>query len=70
LITKRKSLTKTNKEDILNLFYRTVLRENEKIIDNRTVTISKELSINKIVVDEFLTKHLDQKFLIINMKIA
>lgn len=70
MIHKRHLLTESHKEDILKLFYRTELRKYEKLIDNRTITISKELGIITRVVDEFLSIHLDEKFKALNLKVA
>lgn len=49
-------------ESILSLFYRTELREGEKIIDNTSVSISKELNINVQNVNDVITKHLKNKY--------
>lgn len=66
MIYNRKIITDKHKEDILSLFYRTELRENEDLIDNRSITISKELDIALPIINEFLSKHLEEKFLIID----
>jgi hypothetical protein len=46
----KKTLKATYKDRILKLFYRTQLRQGEKIIDNMDSTIAKELNINIGVV--------------------
>jgi len=70
MITKRTHLTEYQIQQILDLFYRTELRTGEKIIDNRSITISKELGISTQVIDGILARHLNDKFNIINQRIA
>lgn len=50
-------LTKQQKQQILNLFYRSELREGEQIIDNRDKTIANELGLKKPQVTHFLYDH-------------
>ena len=56
------TLTEEDKKNILKLFYRTDLEENEKVIDNRDSYIANKLNIKKRIVSEFLTRHLNVKF--------
>ena len=67
--TKHKGFTNQNKEDILSLFYRTELREDEKIVDNSDVTIAKELGHNKMKVCQFLSNHLNIKRDLLNKRV-
>ena len=55
-------ISENDKKNILDLFYRTELRENEKIIDNREVTIAKELNIKQLIVCHVITNHLEKKY--------
>ena len=58
------------KEEILILFYRTELRENEKIIDNSDVTIAKELGHSKTKVSHFISSHLNTKRDLLNKRVG
>lgn len=49
-------------EPVLKLFYRTRLRKEEKVIDNRSTTIAKELGISPKTVTDILDIHLNEKF--------
>lgn len=48
--------------DVLKLFYRTELRNGEKIIDNRTTIIAKELDLHPGEVNWIISEHLNEKF--------
>lgn len=65
----QKTITKKQEEDILNLFFRVELRENEKVIDNRDTTISKELNIDVVTVSNCISKHLNKKVQELNKRI-
>ena len=56
------NISESDQKNILDLFYRTELRENEKIIDNREVTIAKELNIKQLIVCHVITNHLEKKY--------
>lgn len=51
------SLTEKDKVNILNLFYRTELRKNELVIDNRDCKIAEELNLKTQNVAVFLCNH-------------
>jgi hypothetical protein len=63
------SLTEKNKRDILALFYRTKLYQNEKVIDNRDYVIAKKLDLKTSAVGYFLYEQLNKKYKKLNKKI-
>ena len=59
----------THTADILKLFYRTQLRWEEDVIDNRDITIAKELGLAKETVCRTITYDLEAKANKLNLKI-
>jgi len=55
--------TPETKGQVLELFYRTELRWNEEIIDNRSETISKDLGISPEMVNYFINMDMKTKVL-------
>ena len=55
-------LTKQDKDNILDLFFRKELRIGEKVIDNSDKAISKELDIHSPSVSHFLHMYLKAKY--------
>lgn len=55
--------------EIIVLFFRTILINDEKIIDNSTKYISEKLNINYTQVNEIISNHLNLKFILLNIKI-
>ena len=56
------------KNDILKLFYRTELRQDEEVIDNRDSKIARELGTNQYNVQSVISADLDKKIDKINNK--
>lgn len=52
---KKSCLTEADKENIKRLLYRG-LREGETVVDNRTVTIAKELNLPLTAVYHYINK--------------
>ena len=59
----------THTAAILKLFYRTQLRWDEDVIDNRDITIAKELGLAKETVCRTITYDLEEKANKLNLKI-
>jgi len=55
-------------DKVMDLFYRTKLREGEKVIDNRDSFIAKELGIHTQEVCRIISRNLDDKFAELNVK--
>ena len=53
---------------IIELFYRTQLRENENVIDNMDSTIAKEVGVNIGVVHRVLAREMKRKVRILDLK--
>ena len=64
----KKIYTDEQKDEVINLFNRTELREGELIIDNRSSKIAKELSYPTAMVDETISEYLNLKIDKINSK--
>ena len=57
----RNPLLESHKDKVMNLFYRTKLREGEKVIDNRDSHIAKELGLSTQIVCVIITRNLNEK---------
>lgn len=64
-----KRYTEKQKKHVLELFYRTELLENEKIIDNTDGFISKKTGVKKCTVNSIITDSLNIKFDKINNRV-
>jgi len=53
--------TQEDVDNILKLFYRTKLRKNEKVVDNRDKTIAKETGIHWHTVNRVIEEDLMRK---------
>ena len=58
---RRNPLIKSYNDRVMDLFYRTKLREGEKVIDNRDSHIAKELGLTTQIVCVIITKNLNEK---------
>jgi len=58
---KRNPLIKSYNDRVMDLFYRTKLREGEKVTDNRDSHIAKELGLTTQIVCVIITKNLNEK---------
>ena len=54
-------MTKQDRKNILKIFYRTELREDEEIINNSDKQIAKELNLPYNTVASFLVDHSNKK---------
>ena len=57
-------------EDVLELFYRTELREGEEIINNHAPVIAKELNLRVSMVNEIITRDIKRKIKVLNDSIS
>lgn len=55
-------------EEIIEKFNRTELKDGEKIIDNSTTTIAREMSLPYSNVNYFIDQYLNEKFKMLNEK--
>lgn len=53
---------KIHRKRVLELFFRTELRPNEKVIDNMDETIAKEAGLSIETVSRFIREHLNNKY--------
>lgn len=59
----RRVETPAIRKRVLKEFYRTELKEDEVIIDNRDSTISKLTGVSISLVNKIITQDLDKKFI-------
>lgn len=63
-----KSYTKIQEINVIGLFNRP-LRKGERIVDNSNKTIATETGLHHQIVNTIITKYLEEKFRLLNLKI-
>ena len=68
-MSERKTTTPETIRRVLELFYRTKLRMNEKVVDNRDIAIANEIGVDKALVNRIIDRSLNKKFKKVNERV-